>query len=397
MKGTPTVARILSLVFLCAGTLLSGTALADNICTHDVHDPQLSFPGTNKGDVFGVMPDSNGDGGFGLYMCSPGDLNISWLTSYSFGDFNHDGFEDLMFGRNSNSGGQIKLFLNDKTGSGTVVLSASLPTGAGAAPVAIDALDLDGDGWDDILTANGSDGTFSVLLNDGSGAFPAVKQYTAGSDVAMLVAMDVNGDGFPDVITASTVDQTISVFINDGDGTFAPATTYHLGGPVGSFSVADLNGDGHPDIYVTSVAELNIFAPAPPSSTAGGTQKLLNKGDGTFTVSAWQPYSSASSGGSLSISGVVLTASTGGLALLTGDTGSVPPIESGSISVTSGIGKITAPTAVKVTVTKSSGASSGNSGSSASGTSASSGGGGEMELFSLALLGLAGLLRRKRA
>jgi len=388
------MSRILSVVFLCAGTCLSTSALAGNPCTI-AGDSQLSFPGTSNPDVFAVMVDLNPSSGYGLSLCSPTALDISWLTAYTFGDFNHDGFEDLMFGRSSSGVGAVELFLNDKTGSGIVVLSATLPTGAGAAPTAVDALDLNGDGWDDIVTANGSDGTFSVLLNGGNGAFPAVKQYAAGSDVAILAAVDVNGDGYPDVITESTQDQTVSVFLNNGDGSFATPATYAVGGPVSSLSVADINGDGHPDIYVTSVAELDIFAPAPPPSTAGGTQKLLNNGDGTFTASAWQPYSSGSSGGSLSVSGGVdMTVTNTSLSQLLGGSGS----QSSSVAVSSG-GTITLPAAstpATVTTSGGKGQTSGSTGST-SNASGTTSGGGAMEWLSLMLLGLAGGLRRKRA
>jgi hypothetical protein len=376
--------------------LLSGPVLADNFCAI-AGDPQLSFPGTSNPEVFAVMPDSNGDGGFGISLCSPGDLNISWLTSYSFGDLNHDGFEDLMFGRTStNSGGEIKLFLNDKTGSGITVLSSTLHTGAAAPPTAVDALDLDGDGWDDILTANGSDGTFSVMLNDGTGAFPSVQQYPAGSEVTLLTAVDLNGDGFPDVVSESAADETISVSLNNGDGTFATPAVYSVGKQAGSFSIVDVNGDGHPDILVTtnvidSLTELG--------SSSGATLRLTNNGDGSFSVGNWVSNSTYSGSGSLNLSGsgADLTISANGFALLTAENGAEPPIESGSISVASGTGKITTPTAVRVTVTKTSGSSTGMGGSSAASDPSASSGGGDMEWLSLMLLGLASVLRRKRA
>ncbi len=275
--------RILPVTLLCAGTSLSTPALAGNICTQG-GDPQISFPGTSNPDVFGVTVDSETGSGYSLYLCSPTTLDISWLTAYTFGDFNHDGWEDVAFGRTSNSGGEVAVFLNDKTGSGTVVLKATLPTGAGAAPTGVDALDLDGNGWDDIISANGSDGTFTVMLNDGTGAFPSVKQYAAGSDVTVLAAADVNvATGHPDVVTESSKDQTVSVFLNNGDGTFAAPTTYPVGGPVATLSITDLNGDGHPDIYVSSLVEYGS-AVLGPIVAGDGSQKFLNNGNGTFTV-----------------------------------------------------------------------------------------------------------------
>lgn len=379
--------RILPVIFLCAGTTLSTRAQAGNFCLTQAGDPQLTFPGTSKPYVYAVTDD--GSGGFNLSLCSPTTLDLSGLSAYGFGDFNHDGWEDLIFGVTSNSGGEVQVFLNDKTGSGTVVLGATLPTGAGAAPDEVQALDLDGDGRDDILTANGSDGTFSVMLNDGSGAFPTVKQYAMGADVAILAAVDVNGDGFPDVVTESAKDRTVSVALNKGDGSFAAPASYGIGGPVGTVSVSDLNGDGHPDIFVSSAIEYGGSYVLPPnSSNPGGSQKLLNKGDGTFSVSPWQPYSTGSGG--ISISGGGVTVSATNIGALFGSSAGIPA--STGITVTSG-GKVTLPPPTTPTATNTGGATVGKPPAKA----ASSSGGGALEWLSLTLLGLAGLLRKKRA
>ena len=390
--------RILPLTLLCAGASLSTQALAGNPCTI-AGDSQLSFPGTNNPDVFGVTVDLNSSSGYGLSLCSPTNLDISWLTAYTFSDFNHDGFEDLMFGRTSNSGGEVQVFLNDKTGSGIVVLNAVLHTGAAAAPTAVDALDLNGDGLTDILTANGSDGTFTVMLNDGTGTFTSVKQYAAGSDVTVLAAADVNGDGHPDVVTESSKDQTVSVFLNNGDGTFAAPQTYPVGGPVATLSITDLNGDGRPDIYVSSLVEYGS-AVLGPIVAADGSQKFLNNGDGTFAASAWQPISSGSSGsagGSVTLSGGGVTVSVTSITGLFGSSGMQTP----PITVASGTGKITFPAiSTPATVTTSRGKSqpSGSKGSTgnASAGSGTTSGGGAMEWLSLAFMGLAWSRRRKR-
>src|SRR6185312_299341 len=303
--------RLLPLTLLCAGTSLSTQALADNFCLLN-GDPQVSFPGTNNPDVYGVTAPLEPGSSYGLYICAPADLDISWLTAYTFGDFNHDGFEDIAFGRSYHGVGGVELFLNDKTGSGTAVFDTLLFTGAAAAPSGVQVLDLDGNGWDDILTANGSDGTFTVMLNS-RGNFNSVTQYAVASDVALLAAADVNSDGFPDVVTESATDQSVSVSLNKGDGTFAAPTTYHVGGSVATLTVGDLNGDGHPDIYVSTFVHGGSAVFGAVTGTPG-SQKFINNGDGTFTASAWQPATGGSSaGGSVSISGagVTVTAGTG--------------------------------------------------------------------------------------
>lgn len=369
--------RLLATVFLCAGTLLSGPALAGNICLTDAGDPNLSFPAGSNDYVFAVKPDGNG--GYGLSLCSPTALDLSWLTGYSIADFNHDGWQDLLLGVKSNSGGEVQLFLNDKTGSGTVVLSATLPTGAGAAPTVVATPDLNGDGWPDIITANGADGTFSVMLNDGTGAFPSVKQYAAGSDAPLLAVLDLNGDGRPDVVTVSTQDKTVDVFINNGDGTFAAPVTYSVDLQAGFLNVSDINNDGYPDITI--------------AASSGAWAQLVNKGDGTFVVFEYLPGSIAS-GGNLGISsGVGVTVSTTDLSQLFAGTASQPAVgglSTGTIVATSGTGKIITPTGQ---IKKTSSGSSTNSSSSGS-SSSSNGGGGTLGLLDLA--GLVYLTRRRK-
>src|SRR6185312_15042820 len=364
--------RLLPLTLLCAGTSLSTQALADNFCLLN-GDPQVSFPGTNNPDVYGVTAPLEPGSSYGLYICAPADLDISWLTAYTFGDFNHDGFEDIAFGRSYHGVGGVELFLNDKTGSGTAVFDTLLFTGAAAAPSGVQVLDLDGNGWDDILTANGSDGTFTVMLNS-RGNFNSVTQYAVASDVALLAAADVNSDGFPDVVTESATDQSVSVSLN--------------------------KGDGHPDIYVSTFVHGGSAVFGAVTGTPG-SQKFINNGDGTFTASAWQPATGGSSaGGSVSISGAGVTVTAGTGVGLLGGAGSVATLP---VSVLSGNGQIKLPTITKVTVVTKSGstgkttAGTGSTGGSTkSGAAASSGGGGVMEWLSLMLLGLASLLSRKQ-
>src|SRR5262245_1807040 len=76
---------------------------------------------------------------------------------------------------------------------------------------------------------------------------PYMSYDTAGQPYAIAVA-DLNGDHHPDLVTANLSDSTVSVLLGDGTGIFAPRVDYATGsGPV-SVAVGDLNGDGIPDI-----------------------------------------------------------------------------------------------------------------------------------------------------
>src|SRR5258708_23562179 len=125
---------------------------------------------------------------------------------------------------------------------------------------------VSGDGNRDIVTANGTDGTVSVLLGDGQGGFGAKADHLAQPGAATVAVGDVNGDEYPDLVVPGQTGTTVSVLINNGTGNYADGLNYgNLSNPVDAV-VADLNGDGLPDIAV-----------------ANGTQKRVTvlQGDGT--------------------------------------------------------------------------------------------------------------------
>ena len=57
-----------------------------------------------------------------------------------------------------------------------------------------------------------------MLLNNGTGAskFNAATAYAVGKQPYWIAAGDLNGDGYPDLVTANTTDGTISVLLNKG-------------------------------------------------------------------------------------------------------------------------------------------------------------------------------------
>ncbi len=176
--------------------------------------------------------------------------------------------------------------------------------GSGAAFV-----DIDNDGWQDLVIANGTDwpgaasqekATARVFRNNGRGGFEDV---TAGSglDVPMygmgVSAADYDNDGHDDVLITA-VGQS-HLFHNNGKGRFVDVTTRAgLGGRSGFSTSAvwiDYDRDGLVDLficnYVRWTPETDIFCSADgtrksyctPEAYPGATSWLFrNKGNGTF-------------------------------------------------------------------------------------------------------------------
>jgi FG-GAP-like repeat/Abnormal spindle-like microcephaly-assoc'd, ASPM-SPD-2-Hydin/FG-GAP repeat len=144
---------------------------------------------------------------------------------------------------------------------------ADFATGVG--PVAVAVGDFNGDGLTDVVTANSTANTVSVLLGHGDGTFAPHSDYAVEGAPIGIVVGDFNGDGKLDIATISGFDNAVvSVLIGLGDGTFKPYVTTTAGTQGGSIAVGDFNGDGKLDVAV--------------SDNSIGVDIMLGKGDGTF-------------------------------------------------------------------------------------------------------------------
>src|SRR5207245_595317 len=106
------------------------------------------------------------------------------------------------------------------------------------------------DGNLDLATANSASNTVSVLLGNGDGTFrPADNQHTyaVGRFPDAIATGDLLNDSVQDIVTANGDDGTVSVLLGRGDGTFLPALSYQVAEFPTAVAVGDVNGDGIPD------------------------------------------------------------------------------------------------------------------------------------------------------
>ncbi len=131
-----------------------------------------------------------------------------------------------------------------------------LPVGQGPRSIAI--ADVNHDGKPDILVANETSQTLSVLLGDGRGHFrPAPEPPCPTGPLPNDIALgDFNGDGNLDLAIANTATPYLTILLGDGKGGFKPSphspfatTSYpHVHG----VAAADFNGDGKLDVVTDS-------------------------------------------------------------------------------------------------------------------------------------------------
>jgi len=166
-------------------------------------------------------------------------------------DVNGDARLDLICANYGFLGAGNTLSVLTNTGSGSFVLSSSPVVGGGPRDVA--AADVNGDTKIDLITADfggGAGTTLTVLTNNGSGGFTVSSSPIVGSSPTSLAAVDVNGDGRVDLVSAIAFAHWLSVLTNNGSGGFALASTRPIGYSPLVVKAADFSDDGAVDLVV---------------------------------------------------------------------------------------------------------------------------------------------------
>src|SRR2546425_1290879 len=219
-----------------------------------------------------VSADFNRDGKMDVAVANYESANISVLlgkgdgtfkthvdyatTPFPFaltaGDFDGDGNPDLagsvFWPIEPVCGGPVVAVFLGK-GDGTFRPRVDYPTGCD--PVGVAVGDFNGDGKQDLVTADPVDGTLSVFLGNGNGTFqPRLVLSAFSADPDAVAVGDFNGDGKADLATGNGAAQIVGVFLGNGDGPFQAGVSY---GPAGfsrssNFWLSDYSEDGKPDV-----------------------------------------------------------------------------------------------------------------------------------------------------
>jgi hypothetical protein len=210
----------------------------------------------------------NGNGTFQAPRSFPISDNPYFLT---VGEFNGDGRLDLAVA--ATNCGIVSVHLGK--GDGTFTTPREFPVGdAGPSAVA----DLDADGRLDLAVTNND--FISVLLGNGDGTFEPKRDFAVGSPdraygARSVVVGDFNGDGWLDLVTANGLSNNVSVLLGNGNGTFQPARQFAAGPGPYHIVAADFNDDGCLDVAVANEGSFGEF-------DDGSASLLLGNGDGTF-------------------------------------------------------------------------------------------------------------------
>jgi uncharacterized delta-60 repeat protein len=158
--------------------------------------------------------------------------------------------------------------------TGALAFENAPEVGAGASPQSVAVGDFNGDGRQDLATANLGSHNVSVRLGLGDGTFVAAPDLIVGNGPRQVVISDINRDGKQDVAVVNSGSGNVSIRLGLGDGRFASTADVDVGISLRGIAVGDLNGDGKPDLAVTDASPV----------VSSNVKIRLGVGNGTFTA-----------------------------------------------------------------------------------------------------------------
>ena len=165
-------------------------------------------------------------------------------------DLDNDGWNDLIVAlRNFD---RVVVFKNDE---GTLTLASEVPTGVSPRDIAV--ADFNGDGQPDAATINRLSSDISIVpAHPGTASFSKLDQiYETDGEVVGLIVTDVTGDGRDDVIQLHRASGDLSIRTAGPTGGLSQPEFIPIGTNPSAAELIDANGDGRLDIVTANLDE----------------------------------------------------------------------------------------------------------------------------------------------
>ena len=235
-----------------------------------------SRPDERSGHVYVLLGD-----GKGRFDDAPGSpIKVaSSVRKVALGDVNRDGILDVAAAEHDSYG--LTLLLGDGKGGFQPAPGSPFQSASGGRPHTHDIAiaDVDGNGAPDLLSTNANDGTISVLLGDGRGAFrpaPGSPARAARHPYDAIAVADFDADGRVDLAIPDLRANGVVILRGDGKGGFTPGVVVSVGERPGYVAAGDFDRDGDVDLCATH-------------DDVGRVDVLLGDGRGNFALASGSP------------------------------------------------------------------------------------------------------------
>jgi len=189
-----------------------------------------------------------GDGN-GRWVTELGPTRLGMYMDVAIADFNEDGFADIV-GAGWGVGASLNMWLGDGTGGWSSVFKLAEGSYYG---ITID--DLNNDGHADILTSTYRAG-FNILFGRGNGRFRFFSIPEDTGSYHTVLAMDLDGDGFKDIVAGSLENKGLRSWLFDSIQRFATISEFFPeSGFYHAMVAADLDDDGLADLTTAALGD----------------------------------------------------------------------------------------------------------------------------------------------
>lgn len=212
-----------------------------------------------------VLYENDGQMNFTNVAIEKGLVSVTTALTYAatWFDYDRDGYLDLYVSYYS-SFRPNQLFKNIEGNSFEEITNDAISTPGKRLSFALQTLDFDNDGWEDIYLANDRDTKNELLSNNNGEAFFSIGESSL-TDIAMdgmgVTTLDMNNDGLLEIYISNSETGNVLLF-NNGDGTFKDIAE-QSGVLFSSFAwgvnTLDIDNDSRSDLYVSGSNEGTEF------------------------------------------------------------------------------------------------------------------------------------------
>ncbi|MEO7317947.1 MAG: FG-GAP-like repeat-containing protein, partial [Chthoniobacteraceae bacterium] len=241
----------------------TGAVLADAVAVGTIldDDHHLFFAAQNLGSRVEIR---NASGGELVRTFSAFNPAFKGGVRIASGDVNGDGFNDVITATGDGGGARVRVYDGHNVTAGRpAVLYDFFAFGNGyRGGLNVAAGDVNGDGKADIIVAPsaGSSGLVKVFSGANGSLHTSFLAFGRGTGGVRVAAGDINGDGYSDIIAGTGAGSSVRVFDGRNPATilkdFRAFPITHRGGV--TVAAGDVDGDGLDDVIVGAGRESNI-------------------------------------------------------------------------------------------------------------------------------------------